>query len=160
MGEVWAAERDVFAFLDDVLDESLDGVITDLPYPTTERHRARGTTTRTKQSASSSNAWYAVLSIDQLAQVLTVLYAKLKPDTYLFAYVDDSTYLLLAQRLGMIDDLAKLTQPGVANSRAPRDSIGFGWWNPCTWVKTSLDSAPLQDWWNAHGGDGDRKSTV
>lgn len=154
MGNAWGSELDVFDFLNEVEDESLDGVLTDLPYPTTERHRARGTTTRTKASKSSSNAWYSVLSIDQLADVLSLLYDKLRPNSYLFAYVDDSTYLLLAQCLGVIGDLERLTQPGVANSRAPKDVIGFGWWNPCTWVKTTLDSGRLTDWWTAHGGDG------
>lgn len=144
-GDIWLSERDVFAFLDLIDDGSIDLVLTDLPYPTTERHRNRGTTTRTKKSAASDNPWYSVLSIDQLADFFDRLWPKLAPQSAVIAYVDTWTWLLLAARLDMVGDLDKLTQPGVSTSRAPRDRIGYQWRQPLTWGKTTLDSGPLID---------------
>lgn len=149
--EIWAAEMDVFDFLDEIEDESLDGVLTDLPWPTTERHRNRGTTTRTKKSEKSSNEWYDVMWIPELVRFFGALYPKLKDGAHCFAYCDDPTYLLLAFHMGMIGNLDKLTQPGVANSDAPKDRFGWRWWNPLTWTKTTLDQAKLHEWHDEHG---------
>lgn len=130
-----ACEGDCFALLASLKGAQLDGCITDLPYPTLERHRARGTTTRLKASAASSNPWFGTLKIEELATALKGIYDALKPNAYAFVFVDDSTALLLAHELGVAPALAKLIYR--PTSEAPRDSIGFGWWNPATWIKTS-----------------------
>lgn len=136
-----AAEGDCFAFLASLKGAQLDGCITDLPYPTLERHRARGTTTRLKSSDASSNPWFGTLPIPKLAEALAGIYDALKPNAYAFVYVDDATALLLAHELGVAPALAALTYK--ATSEAPRDRIGFAWWNPATWVKTS-NAAPTK----------------
>lgn len=48
---------DALDFLKTLTDESVDLFITDPPYESLEKHRKRGTTTRLKQSAASSNEW-------------------------------------------------------------------------------------------------------
>lgn len=130
-----AVEGDCFAFLASLKGHRLAGCITDLPYPTLERHRARGTTTRLKSSDASSNPWFGTLTIPQLAEALSGIYDALADNAYAFVYVDDSTALLLAHELGVAPALDKLVFR--ATSEAPRDRIGWAWWNPATWVKTS-----------------------
>ncbi|MHA1988316.1 MAG: site-specific DNA-methyltransferase, partial [Promethearchaeota archaeon] len=44
--------------LNSLEDESIDLIITDPPYESLEKHRRKGTTTRLKQSKSSSNKWF------------------------------------------------------------------------------------------------------
>lgn len=154
MGDIFLNQGDVFEFLEQLEDASLDGVLTDLPYPTTERYRAIGTTTRTKQSTRSSNPWYGVMTLDELSRVLDVLYAKLKQDTYAFVYVDYDTAMLLQHMRGVADDLRRIVDEKLATSRAPFDHVGFGWRNPTTWVKTTLDSQPLAELL-VDAGDGD-----
>lgn len=130
-----ACEGDCFALLASLKGAGLNGCITDLPYPTLERHRARGTTTRLKASAASSNPWFGTMTIPELARALAGIYDALATNAYAFVYVDDSTALLLAAHLGVPGKLDALTYK--KTSEAPRDSIGFAWWNPCTWVKTA-----------------------
>jgi site-specific DNA-methyltransferase (adenine-specific) len=139
---VLASELDCFAFLAGLKGARLQGCITDLPYPTLERHRARGTTTRLASSDKSSNPWFGTLTIPQLADALAGVYDALDTNAYAFVYVDDATALLLAAELGVPAKLNALTYR--PTSEAPRDRIGFGWWNPCTWVKTSIDKAGVQ----------------
>lgn len=136
-----AFEGDCFAFLASLKGARLSGCITDLPYPTLERHRARGTTTRLKASDASSNPWFGTLTIPQLVEALSGIYDALDDNAYAFVYVDDSTAILLAHELGVAPALAKLIYR--ATSEAPRDRIGFAWWNPATWVKTS-NGKPLE----------------
>lgn len=130
-----ACEADCFTFLASLKGAKLNGCISDLPFPTLERHRARGTTTRLKASDASSNPWFGTLTIPQLADALSGIYDALDTNAYAFVYVDDSSALLLADELGVAPKLAALTYR--KTSEAPRDRIGFAWWNPGTWVKTA-----------------------
>jgi hypothetical protein len=169
VGDIFVHEGDVFAFLEQVEDESVDGVITDLPWPTQERHRARGTTTRTKASNASSNPWYPVMLVEDLSRVLDELYRVCRPGAYLFAYCDGDTEALLRDMRGVNEDLRSLTPIGfelddagawqpvfpagrAPTSRAPRDAAGWHWRPSSDWGKTTLDSEPLQDWYERHFG--------
>jgi hypothetical protein len=152
MADIYGNEGDVFDFLAMVEDESVDGVLTDFPYPTTERYRAIGTKTRTKDSEASSNPWYGVMRLEDLSRVLDELYRVLKPDSYAFIYVDEDAKVLLQYMRGVTADLFEVNrlflEDGKASSRAPYDSVGFGWRNPTTWVKTTKDSGLLQLWFD------------
>lgn len=132
-----AYELDVFDFLKRCEGYGFAACVTDLPYPTKERHRSRGTKTRLKVSEGSNNPWFGVLSIADLCRALEGIYKALAGDSYAYVYVDDDTYLLLAAELGVTTDLDRLI--GMPTSQAPRDAIGFGWWTPATWVKTVRD---------------------
>jgi len=156
-GIIYGYEGDVFDFLGQIEDESADGVLTDLPYPSTERYRAIGTTTRTKESTRSSNQWYGLMSFLDLSRVIDEFYRILKPDTYAFVYVDEDTKVILQYMRGVTKDLIEVNRrfldDGKASSRAPMDGVGFGWRNPTTWVKTTKDSGPLQAWFDKlYGG--------
>lgn len=160
---IWISQADVFDFLAGLEDESVDGVITDVPYPTTERYRAIGTTTRTKESTKSSNPWFSVMSIEELSRFLDALYVKMKPNAYAFIYVDEATSFLLAHHRGMIDDLARLNDIEKLRSgelkptsRAPKDRTGFAWWTSFTWGKTTRedDGAEPDEGVKLSGGTG------
>ena len=47
-------------WLDGLDASSVDLLITDPPYESLEKHRAIGTTTRLKQSKTSSNLWFTI----------------------------------------------------------------------------------------------------
>lgn len=135
---ILASEMDARAFLKGLRGARLQGALSDLPYATLERHRARGTTTRLSKSAKSDNPWFGTLSIAELAEVLGALYDALDANAYAFVYVDDSSALLLAHELHVPKALSALIYK--PTSEAPRDRIGFAHWNPCTWVKTANDA--------------------
>jgi hypothetical protein len=116
-------------------DGSIGMTLTDIPYPTTERFRAIGTTTRTKKSGASSNPWYGVLTIAQLAHFLGLLYQKHKNNTYAFIYCDRDTELLLQVELGVARRLREIVDQKRATSEAIRDDIGWGWRNGTDWFE-------------------------
>jgi hypothetical protein len=131
--KILAYELDVFDFLKKTRGLDVDGCVTDLPYPTLERHRRVGTTTRLKDSDASSNSWFATLSIEALVEVLDGIFHSLKKGSYAFVYVDSDTQLLLQHALGVAEALLPLLDK--ATSRAPVDKIGFAWWAPAVWGK-------------------------
>lgn len=51
-------KKDVFEMLSSLQNESIDLILTDPPYESLEKHRKVGTTTRLKNSKSSSNKWF------------------------------------------------------------------------------------------------------
>lgn len=135
MSQIFATELPWPTFLEQLDDGSVRLGLSDLPYPTTERHRRVGTKTRTKNSGASSNDWYPVLSIDELCEFLAALYPKMAPDTYAFLYVDRDTELLLQAELGVADKLREITDRLTSDPKAPgftgaiKDRIGWGWRN-------------------------------
>jgi site-specific DNA-methyltransferase (adenine-specific) len=137
---ILAYEHDVFDFLSRTEGLDIDGCLTDFPYPTLERHRRVGTTTRLKESSASSNPWFKTLSIEALCDVLAGIFRSLRKGSYAFVYVDSDTQMLLQHALGVAEALLPLLDK--ATSRAPVDKIGFAWWAPATWGKVDKHGAP------------------
>jgi len=136
---ILASELDVFDFLKGLEGAKLQGCLTDFPYSSKERHRSRGTTTRLKDSKGSDNQWFGVLSIAEQCRVLEGIYKALDKNAYAFIYVDDDTALLLADALSVPKTLNALQTR--STSEAPRDTIGWCWWPPLTWLKMELAAA-------------------
>lgn len=95
--------------------DSVDLVLTDPAYESLEKHRARGTTTRLKQSEGSSNVWFKTFPNDRYPALFRELYRVLKPERHAYIICDDET-----------SDIVKI----VAQME------GFYLWNTLTWVKT------------------------
>lgn len=145
---IHASQRDAFAFLAGMADASVDCVVTDYPYPTLERHRARGTTVRLSAKEGADEAgWFGTLTIPQLADVTAELYRVLKKDSYAFIFVDADTEMLLGASLDVPRALQVLVNEN-KSSRAPTTTLPiglnpnpkkrageFGWWPTLTWVK-------------------------
>lgn len=83
--------KDSFAWLRGLGSESVDLVITDPPYSSLEKHRAKGTTTRLKVSDASSNEWFEVIGNDRLPELLRELYRVLRPDRHCYVFSDTDT---------------------------------------------------------------------
>jgi site-specific DNA-methyltransferase (adenine-specific) len=99
---------------------SIDLIVTDPAYESLEKHRSKGTTTRLKQSAGSSNAWFSIFRDARFPDLMAELYRVLAKDAHLYVFADEETTF-------------NVTKPtGVA--------AGFTWWKAIVWVKT-LESA-------------------
>lgn len=104
----------------DLGSEAVDLFLTDLAYESLEKHRERGTTTRLKESKSSSNHWFEVFRNGRVGTLLEVVYRALRPQRHAYLWCDDESGQLLwelAQR------------------------AGFYPWKFLTWVKTTEDTA-------------------
>ena len=105
------------SYLRSLPGDSVDLVITDPPYESLEKHRKVGTTTRLKQSKSSSNSWFKVFPNQRFAALLVELYRILKPDTHFYLFCD-------AETMFFVKPLA--------------ESIGFRFWKPIIWDKVKM----------------------
>lgn len=73
---------DAFDWLPTIPDASIDLVLTDPPYPSLEKHRAIGTTTRLKR------AWFPVIPYERFPTIFEHFYRILKPDTHCYVFSD------------------------------------------------------------------------
>lgn len=87
--------RDTFDWLKSLPDASVDLVVTDPAYISLEKHRAKGTTTRLKVSAGSSNEWFATIGNDKLPELLSECYRVLRPDRHCYIFSDPETLFFL-----------------------------------------------------------------
>lgn len=88
----WAvSEGDACAKLRALPAESVDLIVTDLPYESLEKHRARGTTTRLVHSKKSSNDWFKVFPNARFAELFAQLYRVLKKHRHCYMFCDDET---------------------------------------------------------------------
>lgn len=70
-------------------DGSVDLIVTDPAYDSLEKWRAQGTTTRLKNSKSSSNAWFPVVNKDYFGPFLKECYRVLKRPGHIYIMCDD-----------------------------------------------------------------------
>src|SRR5450631_2314580 len=61
---------------------SVDLVVTDPPYESLEKHRAVGTTTRLKQSKSSSNPWFRIFPNARFPELFAEIFRVLVRDSH------------------------------------------------------------------------------
>ncbi len=115
LSRVTVVERDAFEFLGKLKSESVDLVVTDPPYESLEKHRAKGTTTRLKVSNGSSNPWFTVIPNARLPELMTQLYRVLKPNSHAYVFCDETTLFLL---------------------KPAGEQAGFTFWKSLVWVKT------------------------
>lgn len=109
------AMLDATEFLRLLPDNSIDLVVTDPAYESLEKHRAVGTTTRLKQSKSSSNTWFPIFRDDRYPEFLAELYRVMKPRTHVYIFCDETT--------------ADVLKPIAREA-------GFWVWKSLIWVKT------------------------
>ena len=110
-------QSDALSWLGQLGPESVDLVLTDPPYESLEKHRSRGTTTRLKQSASSSNAWFEIFPNTQFEELLTQLYRVLKRDRHFYLFCDSETMFVV---------------------KPIAESVGFRFWKPLVWDKVAI----------------------
>ncbi len=115
-------QMDAVELLSWLPDASIDLVVTDSAYESLEKHRAKGTTTRLKESKSSSNAWFPIFHDERYDPLFAEMYRVMKPRTHAYFFCDETTCDVL---------------------RAVAREHGFWAWKSIVWVKTVKTSAAL-----------------
>lgn len=110
-------QSDAVAWLRTLPDASVDLVVTDPAYESLEKHRAIGTTTRLKQSAGSSNAWFEIFPNGRFPELMAECYRVLKPDAHCYVYCDAETMFVL---------------------KPIAEAAGFKFWKPIVWDKVTI----------------------
>ena len=111
------SQSDALTWLSGLDSESVDLIVTDPPYESLEKHRAKGTTTRLKQSAASSNPWFSIFPNDLFAPLLTELYRVLKRDRHFYLFCDSETMFVV---------------------KPIAEAAGFKFWKPLVWDKVAI----------------------
>ena len=86
---------DAIEWLKSLDAESVDLVITDPAYESLEKHRAKGTTTRLKQSDASSNEWFPIFGNERFPDLIEQLYRVLKKGTHCYVLCDQETMFVV-----------------------------------------------------------------
>ncbi|NOY94695.1 MAG: site-specific DNA-methyltransferase [Deltaproteobacteria bacterium] len=108
---------DAIEWLRGIPAASVDLVVTDPPYESLEKHRAKGTTTRLKHSKASSNNWFEIFPNDRFEELFTEVFRVLKKNTHFYLFCDQETMF-------------------VAKPIAER--VGFRFWKPIIWDKMKI----------------------
>lgn len=102
--ERWrVSSEDALAFLRRMDSASVDLVVTDPPYESLEKHRAKGTTTRLKVSAASSNEWFPIFPNARFEELFHETYRVLKKNTHFYMMSDQETMFVakpVAEKVG------------------------------------------------------------
>lgn len=111
------SQEDAVIWLQKLESQSVDLVITDPPYESLEKHRAIGTTTRLKQSKSSSNSWFSIFPNNRFEELLLEIYRVLKKGAHFYLFCDQETMFII---------------------KPIAESIGFKFWKPIVWDKRTI----------------------
>ncbi len=111
------AQLDAVTWLSMLPAESVDLVITDPPYESLEKHRAKGTTTRLKHSAASSNDWFEIFPNTRFPELFAQIYRVLAPNRHFYLFTDAET-MFVAKPLA--------------------EAAGFKFWKPLVWDKRQI----------------------
>jgi len=111
------AQLDAVQWLRSLPSGSVDLLITDPPYESLEKHRAIGTTTRLKVSASSSNPWFMVFPNARFAELFSEVYRVLKQSSHFYLMCDQETAFI---------------------AKPIAEAAGFKFWKPLIWDKCTI----------------------
>lgn len=108
---------DAVKYLESISDCTIDCIITDPPYESLEKHRKIGTTTRLKQSKSSSNKWFNIFPNNRFEELLIHLFRVLRKNSHFYLFCDQTTMFVI---------------------KPIAESIGFRFWKPLVWDKQRI----------------------
>lgn len=111
------ANADAVEWLKTLPKDSVDLFITDPPYESLEKHRSVGTTTRLKNSKSSSNKWFEIFPNSRFEELLTEVYRVLKKNSHFYLFCDQETAFAI-KPIG--------------------EKVGFKFWKPIVWDKKKI----------------------
>lgn len=104
-------------FMGGLASESVDLIVTDPPYESLEKHRAKGTTTRLKVSKSSSNEWFPVIKNERFEQFFAEAYRSMAKNAHLYVMCDQETMFAI---------------------KPMGEAAGFKFWKPIVWDKIKI----------------------
>ncbi|MEC6815161.1 site-specific DNA-methyltransferase [Photobacterium toruni] len=110
-------QQDAVEWLSSLADNSIDLLITDPPYESLEKHRKIGTTTRLKNSKSSSNQWFDIFPNQRFQILLEQAYRVLKPNSHFYLFCDQETMFYI---------------------KPIAEQVGFKFWKPIVWDKVAI----------------------
>jgi len=110
-------QMDAVDWLRTMAPASVDLVVTDPPYESLEKHRAVGTTTRLKQSKSSSNPWFRVFPNGRFPELFAEIYRVLVRHAHFYLFTDPETAFI---------------------AKPLAEAAGFKFWKPLIWDKQSI----------------------
>ena len=110
-------QQDAVEWLSSLADNSIDLLITDPPYESLEKHRKIGTTTRLKNSKSSSNQWFDIFPNQRFEALLEHAYRVLKPNSHFYLFCDQETMFYI---------------------KPIAEQVGFKFWKPIVWDKVAI----------------------
>ncbi|MFN1516764.1 MULTISPECIES: DNA-methyltransferase [Vibrio harveyi group] len=111
------SQLDAVSWLKTLDSESIDLIVTDPPYESLEKHRAKGTTTRLKVSKSSSNQWFSIFPNDRFEELLEEIYRVLKKNSHFYLFCDQETMFVV---------------------KPIAEKVGFKFWKPIVWDKMAI----------------------
>jgi len=103
--------------LEDIDDEEVQCIFTDPPYNSMEKHRTIGTTTRLKESKSSSNKWFDTIPNKEFKDVFEEFYRVLETSCHLYVMADKDTAYTI---------------------KPIAEETGFTYWNSIVWNKEKV----------------------
>lgn len=110
-------QNDGVEWLRSLESESVNLVITDPPYESLEKHRSVGTTTRLKQSKSSSNAWFPIFPNERFEELFQEIYRVLAKNSHFYLFCDQETMFV---------------------AKPIAEAVGFKFWKPIIWDKVKI----------------------
>lgn len=111
------SQLDAVEWLRTFSDESVDLLITDPPYESLEKHRSVGTTTRLKNSKSSSNDWFTIFPNERFDELFREIFRVLKKGSHFYLFCDSETMF---------------------HAKPIAEGIGFKFWKPIIWDKVKI----------------------
>ncbi|MDF4498198.1 site-specific DNA-methyltransferase [Vibrio parahaemolyticus] len=115
--EIDVSNLDAITWLRTIESSSVDLVITDPPYESLEKHRKIGTTTRLKNSKSSSNQWFEIFPNERFEELVSEIYRIMKKNSHFYLFCDQETMFVI---------------------KPIAESMGFKFWKPIVWDKVSI----------------------
>lgn len=117
MSKLRVEQMDAIKFLKSLPDASVDLFFIDPPYESIEKHRKRGTTTRLKDSKSSSNPWFKPFRNKRLPRLMQLMHRVLKPNRHAYVMCDWETLHVL---------------------KPAAEAAGFKVWKAVVWDKMTI----------------------
>ncbi len=111
------SQEDAVTWLKSLEDGSIDLLITDPPYESLEKHRAVGTTTRLKNSKSSSNEWFKIFPNTRFEELFSEIFRVLKKNSHFYLFCDPETMFI---------------------AKPIAEEVGFKFWKPIIWDKVKI----------------------
>lgn len=111
------SQNDAVDFLKSLDSDTVDLVITDPAYESLEKHRKIGTTTRLKESKSSSNQWFQIFPNSRFEELFSEIYRVLRKNSHFYLLCDQETAFF---------------------AKPLAEKCGFKFWKPIIWDKKRI----------------------
>lgn len=110
-------QQDAVDWLHMMPNQSINLIVTDPAYESLEKHRAKGTTTRLKNSEKSSNDWFEIFPNERFFEFFIEAYRTLANNSHMYVICDQETGIFM---------------------KSIAEKVGFKFWKFITWNKLAI----------------------